>query len=260
MAKLKLAPVCYTLAQMRFNTVLDIDSVLPSLQEEYGKQGFPDFVVEKRDGVEVRQEAETLSVHQKRSETYVFRNKEKTAALLLSSGSLTYELTNYPVFKEFSECFLSALGALNNLRPIEFYDRLGMRMLDVIRPREGEGVGAYVVPQAQGFENPLAGGSTQLTLTESVYTQEAHTVVSRTIKTQGGVRMPPDLSPMRLELEERFKGGSGELVMLDTDSFFERRETDFQVATVKQELASLKSALSKNFKLIVTEHALGVWE
>lgn len=189
----------------------------------------------------------------------VFRNKTQTAAILLDSAALTYELTDYPDFDEFSATFLRALEIVHHHRAIEYCDRLGMRMLDAVQPIEGERLDQYLVPQALGFVG-LVGEpfAHQQTLTESLFKSEARTMVVRAVRVPQGIATPPDLAPFRLKLADRFMGHHGETVMLDCDSSNSDR-VDFSPQETKTELVQLKSALSLSFRALVTDHARKVW-
>lgn len=258
--RLNKAPVCFTLAQMRFNPVLVMEPFLPALQEAFREAGFPDYLSTNVQALEVAPNEGGMAVCEQTLTRLIYRNKAQTAAFLLDPGALTYELTDYPVFKEFSDTFLRALEIVHRYRTIEYCDRLGMRMLDAVQPPEGETLEQYLVPQALGFVD-LVGEDLehQQTLTESLFRNDSHTLLVRTMRVPHGVAAPPDLVPLRLKLASRFSAHSGETVMLDCDSSFGGERVDFSVLMAKTELAELKSALSRSFKALVTPHALKVW-
>lgn len=258
--RLNKAPVCFTLAQMRFNPILVMDPFLPALQEAFREAGFPDYAQTNVQALEVAPSEGGMAVREQAITRLIYRNKAQTAAFMLDPGALTYELTDYPVFEEFSDTFLRALEIVHRHRTIEYCDRLGMRMLDAVQPLEGESLEQYLVPQALGFIGLF--GETlehQQTLTESLFKSDSRTLLVRTVRVPHGVAAPPDLVPLRLKLAKRFTARSGETVMLDCDSFDGER-VDFSVQVAKAELAELKSALSCSFKALVTPHALKTWE
>ena len=256
--RLNKAPVCFTLAQMHFNPVLVMDSFLPALQEAFREAGFPDYSQTNAQTLEIAPSEAGVALREQAITRLIFRNKAQTAAFLLDPGALTYELTDYPVFKEFSDTFLSALEMVHSHRAIEYCDRLGMRMLDAVQSLEGETLEQYLVPQALGFSG-LIDEAHQQTLTESLFKGDSRTLLIRTVRVSHGVAAPPDLLPLRLKLAKRFLEHSGETVMLDCDSFDGER-VDFTVQAAKAELAELKSALSRSFKALVTPHALETWK
>jgi uncharacterized protein (TIGR04255 family) len=173
---------------------------------------------------------------------------------------LTYELTDYPVFEEFSDAFLRALKIIDCHRTIEYCDRLGMRMLDAVQPLEGETLEQYLAPQALGFIGLSDEGlEHQHTLSESLFKGGSRSLLVRTARVPHGVAAPPDLMPLRLRLAKRFSEYQRETVMLDCDSADADR-VDFSVHVAKEKLTELKSALSSSFKALVTPYALKIWE
>lgn len=261
MGKLSKAPVFFTLAQMRFNPVLGMEPLLPALQDAFRKQGFPDYEISKMEGIEMSQGPDGFSINQKSVVRHVFRNKTKTAAILLDPSALTYELTDYPVFVEFSETFCAALEVVNEHRAIEYYDRLGMRMVDAIQPSAGEELDQYVTPQALGLKSVLDSDAEHVqSLTESVFRSGHQTLVVRTFRALNGIHVPPDLKPLKLNVNPRFSDYEGDALMLDSDSSLEIRRPDFSLDSVREELSSLKARLSSSFTSVVTPHALEAWK
>ncbi len=258
--RLSKAPVCFTLAQMRFNPVLVMEPFLPALQEAFREAGFPDYTQTKVQALEVVPSEGGMAVREQAITRLVFRNKAQTAAFLLDPAALTYELTDYPVFEEFSDAFLRALEIVHRHRAIEYCDRLGMRMLDAVQTLEGEALEQYLVPQALGFTGLIGEGfEHQHALSESLFKSDSRTLVVRAVRVPHGVAAPPDLMPLRLKLAKRFSEHQGETVMLDCDRFDEER-VDFSAEVAEEKLAELKSALSFSFKALVTPHALKTWE
>jgi uncharacterized protein (TIGR04255 family) len=258
--KLSKAPVCFTLAQMRFNSVLVMEPFVPQLQEAFRKAGFPDYAPMTVKSLDISPSGGAMEVREISATRLVFRNKAQTAAVLLDPGAMTYELTDYPVFEEFSQVFLDALEIVHRHRSIEYCDRIGMRMLDAVQPHEGETLDQYVVPQALGFTD-IAGVSLehQQSLTESLFIRDGRTLLVRTARVPQGIVAPPDLAPLRLKLDERFVAHKGASVMLDCDSFSTGR-VDYSVEAARTELAELKAALSKCFRALVTPYALRAWK
>jgi uncharacterized protein (TIGR04255 family) len=253
------APVCFTLAQMRFNTVLAMESFLPALQDAFRKEGFPDYTSTEIRAIEASQSAGGIEVREKTVTRLVFQNVAQTAAILLDPDAMTYELTDYPVFEQFSHVFVRALEVVHQHRSVEYCDRIGMRMLDAVQPLDGETLEQYLVPQALGFVSLVDGFTHQQTLTESHFKNNSRSLMIRTVRVPSGLAAPPDLTPLRLKLAERFLTHQRETVMLDCDSSNSER-VDFSLPAAKAELSKLKSALSRSFKALVTPHALKVWK
>lgn len=258
--RLSKAPICFTLAQMRFNPVLAMEPLLLPLQEAFREAGFPDYASAKVQALELAANTDGMEMRQHQVTRLVFRNAAQTAAILLDPDALTYELTDYPDFPEFSNTFLRALEIVHHHRAIEYCDRLGMRMLDAVQPLEGERLEQYLVPQALGLVG-LVGEpfEHQQTLTESIFKSEARTLVVRAVRIPRGIAAPPDLAPFRLKLSRRFVTHQGETVMLDCDSSNSERTVGFSTEVVQAELDRLKAVLSLSFRKLATDHARKVW-
>lgn len=257
--RLTKAPVCFTLAQMRFNTVLAIESFLPALQDAFRKEGFPDYTSTEVRAIEASPSAGGIEVREKTVTRLVFQNIAQTAAIVLHPGAMTYELTDYPVFEEFSNVFVRALEVVHQHRAIAYCERIGMRMLDAVQPLERETLEQYLVPQALGFVSLVDSFAHEQTLTESHFKNDSRSLMIRTVRIPSGLAAPPDLTPLRLKVNERFLTHQGETVMLDCDSSNSER-VEFNALAAKAELSELKTALSRSFKALVTPHALKVWE
>ena len=258
--RLSKAPVFFTLAQMRFNPVLEMAAFVPALQRAFGKLGFPDYYLRNVQGFEVLQAPDGISVNSQGAERHMFRNMAKTAALVLDASALTYELTDYPDSQEFRSTFLKALDILHTHRPIEYFDRLGIRMLDAVQPVGSDSLDRYIAPQALGFASLLSNVMAhQHTLTESLFLDGSRGLSVRTLRSPHRLAVPPDLMPLRLEIQPRFTEHQGEAVILDTDSFVGERKEYSSTAT-EAELKMLKSILSDAFVALTTDHAREIWK
>ncbi len=259
-SRLTKAPVCYTLAQMRFNPVLEMNSILASLQDAFRELGFPDYAATTVKTLDVSRTHDSVDLRNQEVRRLVFKNRRQSASLSLGPSALTYELTDYPVFADFLAMFLKALDIVDHHRKIEYSDRLGIRMLDAIQPQKHETLHSYISPQAIGLDALIDSAlNHQQTYTESCFTNGTNVLVVKTMRVHHGIVMPPDLTPLRLKFSERFTEHEGETLMLDCDSFREER-ADFSSEMTKAELTELKSALSSSFKALVTPHALKIWE
>jgi uncharacterized protein (TIGR04255 family) len=76
---------------------------------------------------------------------------------------------------------------------------------------------------------------------------------------EGGAAFPEDLQPVHLQLMGKFSQISGEYAILDTDSWIEDRQ-DFNFESIEKTLNSLHASVRRSFDLMVTPHALTVWD
>lgn len=258
--KLSKAPVCLTLAQVRFNVIPLLDKSLPEIQDRLRQVGFPVYSSSLTHLIELVSTGEgQMQQRQSTGTRHVFSNVRGTDVLTLDQNSLTYELSDYPVFETFLGQFRRALEVLSNLLPLEVTERLGMRMVDVVQPLRGEELERYLKPEVFGLsrvvKTPL---EHQQSLTESVYRSGTRGLVFRAVRVPSGMALPPDLSANRAKIDQRFLDYKGETVMLDCDSFDDGHRA-FAIGEVVEALNLLKADLSACFKAAITQYAEEIW-
>ena len=98
--KMTNAPVYFTLAQVRHNPVLSLDSYIPGIQESLRKAGYPDFqrgmsVVFNLGNLApaVGGDAKQEQPQQLRIERFMFSNMERTRGFILDQNSLSFQST-----------------------------------------------------------------------------------------------------------------------------------------------------------------------
>lgn len=258
--RLRNAPVFFTLAQARFNTVLAMDRFLPEIQDGLRELGFPAYHPSTMQVFQLKTDGDGVQALQQPRIRHIFQNRQQTAAVLLDADALTFELSDYPVFEEFVRSFGDALRVVARSLPLEFSERVGMRMLDAVQPQIGDTIEQYLVPEAMGFSNLITSELPPLqTLVETNFTDGVRGLIVRSVRVNNGLAFPPDLNPVNVVVGERFMNYSGPAVILDCDSYQQSRES-FDVDQIVARLVELKSALSTSFRSLVTDHALKVWQ
>jgi uncharacterized protein (TIGR04255 family) len=258
--KMKNAPVYFSIAQVRFNTLMALDSYAPGIQDRMRKAGFPDA---KKDalttfnlnlaGNEVVSQVPAAQVAR-----YVFANMDRTAAFLLDAGALSFQTTEYDVFPTFSATFLKGLETVHDAVGLSYSDRTGLRYLDAVYPKVGETLHDYLSASVLGLVGKLEGTLVH-SFSETVTATAAAKVVSRTIVQLGAVGFPPDLFPMELKVPERFRTLNGLHAIVDTDGAHEQRES-LDINNIKDRLGAIHDEIDKSFRVTVTEQALRTWE
>jgi uncharacterized protein (TIGR04255 family) len=76
---------------------------------------------------------------------------------------------------------------------------------------------------------------------------------------EGHAAFPEDLVPVHLTLADKFSDIRGRYAILDTDSWTEERQ-DFDLGSLENTLKSLHTNMRHSFDLMVTPHALHVWD
>lgn len=260
--KLTNAPVYYTVAQVRFNPVLDLDGYIPAIQSKMREAHFPDYkkeVVQQLvlpfGGAEQGQMAAPTVTPQSR---YMFGDIAGHTMFLLETNALSFQTTNYDTFETFSETFLKGLGVLHDFLRLDFMERIGLRYLDAVQPsKDGETLREFLVPEVLGLA--LRGeGQLQHSVSETVVLTAAGQLVSRVLIRHGHVSLPMELSGLAPTFAPRFTQREGLHAIVDTDASIGQREA-FELSKVGVRLTALHDEIVKSFDATVTDHARASW-
>lgn len=258
-SKLTLAPVFYTLAQVRFNPVAQMSDYVAPLQERLRRSGFPDFQEENQVGITIRRlDDPQPDLLQERQKLWIFTNTEKTEGYILLSNALVFHTTAYNTFEDFLQKTLFGLKLVNEIVELAFVERIGLRYLDAVVPTENETLEQYLNPSLLGLA-VIENGELSHSFTETVTSTEGGTLVARALISENGLALPADLSPLRLNLKPRFAEVHGRHAVLDTDYFVAKRQRTFDVAAVQNQLLASHEITSETFKRSVTVYALERW-
>ena len=256
------APVYYTVAQVQFNPVLDLDGYIPAIQSKMREAHFPDYkkeVVQRlvlpfgsaEQGPMV---APTVTPHSR----YLFGDIDGRSLFLLETNALSFQTTSYDTFETFSGAFLKGLDILHDSLRLDFVERIGLRYLDAVHPStDGETLREFLVPEVLGLA--LRGvGQLQQSVSETIVSTAAGQLVSRVLIRHGRVGLPMELGGLAPVIDPRFTQREGVHAIVDTDASFGHREV-FELAKVGARLTALHDEIGKSFNATVTEHARASW-
>ena len=256
------APVYYTVAQVQFNPVLDLDGYIPAIQSKMREAHFPDYkkeVVQRlvlpfgsaEQGPMV---APTVTPHSR----YLFGDIDGRSLFLLETNALSFQTTSYDTFETFSGAFLKGLDILHDALRLDFVERIGLRYLDAVHPStDGETLREFLVPEVLGLA--LRGvGQLQQSVSETIVSTAAGQLVSRVLIRHGRVGLPMELGGLAPVIDPRFTQREGVHAIVDTDASFGHREV-FELAKVGARLTALHDEIGKSFNATVTEHARASW-
>jgi len=260
--KLNEAPVYYTVAQVQFNPILDLDGYLPSIQAKMREAQFPDFkqevfqrLVLPYGGMESGQTAAPTITPQSR---YLFGDMEGHALFLLETNTLSFQTTAYDTFETFSTTLLRGLGVLHDALRLDFVERIGLRYLNAVQPiKDGETLKDFLVPEVLGLSQRLKGDLHQ-SVSETIVLTAAGQLVTRVLIRRGHIGLPVELAGLAPTIDPRFTQHDGLHAIVDTDASFSHREV-FDLGKVESRLSALHEEISKSFKATVTPHAEAAW-
>lgn len=257
--KMKNAPVYYALAQVRFNTLAALENYIPSIQESLRKAGYPDFKPQQTTtlifGTPTTPKPTVVT-------RYLFLDALLSSGFLLDQSWMSYQTTNYDTVEPFLTAFFDGLRVVHAEATLSYSERIGIRFLDAVQPRADENVSHYLQPYVLGLSDKLDGRQLVHSISETRSSQGKNNLVGRAVihsQEKGGVAFPEEMQPVFLKLRDRFSDIRGEYAIVDTDSWIEERQT-FDLNYLEKTLKLLHDNMRRSFDLMVTPHALGVWD
>lgn len=260
--KLSNAPVYYTVAQVQFNPVLDLETYIPAIQAKMREAHFTDFKKAVAQRVDFQmlgaQQGQMISPSMSTQTRYLFGDKDEQTAFLLEANALTLQTTAYDTFETFSASLIHALEVLHSVLRLDFVERIGLRYLDAILPfNKNESFTDFLVPEVLGLA--MRGhGRLHHSISETAIDTEAGLLVSRVVVRSGQVGLPTDLLGVAIKINPRFLSYDGPHAIVDTDASLVRRE-QFELARIQSRLGALHGEIGASFRATVTDHARSSW-
>ena len=157
---------------------------------------------------------------------------------------------------------LKGLNIVQNVVSLDHFNRLGLRYLDAVFPKEEEKVDQYLSNSIHGinFDAQL-----NYSLTESVFQtickpyQNYGTLIARVYRKNSPLEFPPDLLPWGLIMMSRFNISEKIAhAVIDTDHYIEG-QFPLELKLIKEQVFSLHSGIRAAFDAVITDHAKSVW-
>ena len=251
------APLAYVLAQVRFQPILEMHTLVPRIQTEL-RHTFPRFSEFKLAGIELGSNGPQMVDPVSRWE---FASASQRQGVMLLNNSLVFHATEYSAYPAFISSFTRVMEILGKLVQGIFVDRLGLRYIDFVIPSRGESPDLYVVPSLATRLEPgiPIQAYTSVSLTDFSLA-DGHLVV-RYMRGRGMPPLPADLLPLQLlpsKIMAIKDAAAVDTAILDTDRFAEV-SVPFEVSDLHQRFEVLHEDTSKAFKAIATPHAMKVW-
>ncbi|MCF6266368.1 MAG: TIGR04255 family protein [Desulfuromusa sp.] len=261
--KMSNAPVYFTVVQVRFNPILNLENYLPDIQGQMRVARFPDF---KRETIQqlVMQLASPAEGGQSPAPSFapkarcVFGNIDRTAGFILEHNALSLQTVAYDTSDTFFADFLKGMEIVHSILQLDFIERIGLRYFDAVIPESERDLSDYLVPEVLGLSHKLD-GELGHSFTETVTMNSSDQLVSRVIVQDGLVGLPPEIAPLAPQINSKFTETEGRHAIIDTDAFCPRRDA-FSLEGINLKLSDLHMEIEKSFKLTVTNFALEEWK
>jgi uncharacterized protein (TIGR04255 family) len=263
--KMTHAPVYFTFAQVRHNTILRLDAHVPEIQERMRQAGYPDYRTSQALVLNVTTEKGADGVDIQRATPqpvarHMFASMDGTHAFSIEPGAFAFQTTEYDTFGTFeAQCF-TGLRIVHECIKLDYFERIGIRYLDVVVPGTGEPLQRYLAPGVIGLAGMLPEGvSIGLSLSETHIPLPDADLISRVIVRTGPLGFPMDLEPQGLRVPERFQQVNGVHAIIDTDAFQSERHA-FDLEQIRQRLDMLHKKVWMAFEATTTPDALKAWQ
>lgn len=258
--KWKNPPVFYTVAEARFNKILRMEKYVPEIQDRLRLRGFPSY--QKQEDLHFRVDLDNQKFQKQETSRWVFLNNTRTECYVLRLGSIAYHATGYETFQPFSDKVVDGIEDIHEVVSLACIERLGLRMLDAVTPKEGQSPECFLVESLHGTSSKI-GGKFKHSFLEAVSEADGGEILaSRVFTVDGGLPLPPDLHPLFLELPNRLKGLKGKNATLDNDCSTSKRmdiTAKLDRNVVAESLKTLKACVNKAFYESITEFARKEW-
>lgn len=262
--KMNDAPLFYTLAQIVFNPINQIADESFSIQDFFRVNGYPDYRVNKRaelavkfTGIDKQQFDSPPEINRIDRDSWSFLNKDNTEGYVLRTDSLVFHTTAYTTFEDFLKKLHFGLNYINEKFKLSYIDRIGLRYLDAIHPREHEELSNYVPESLLGFYG-ISPTRLKQNLIESISEVNEGALVTKILISKNGLALPPDLFPMELKIQDKFMNYKNTMAILDTD-YYTINRIDYVPSVIDRKLKDFHEITNDAFQSSITKHAKETW-
>ena len=254
------APLSFVLCQVKFSPVPKMDeAMLGEIFARLRKAGFPDDL-----SGEIKQ---VIILHpgmlpqESTVKLQEYRSADGAWALNVSRDQVAIFTTKYTHFGELWTKLEDALRIVSEVAELGVgtTKRVGLRMIDVINPKDGESWKNYLKPHFAGLDSSKLDGDKQRIYLEFVSPSENGTFVLKILQNSQDMHIPPDIMMLQPMPKAHQDTAGRDITLLDSDHFWEG-SVPFGIDTIKDRLAKLHEDMNAIwFDDIISETALKTW-
>lgn len=251
------APLAFVIAQIRFEAITELESKYLNEFQDAIREKYPRFSKTKRLRIPIVSGSQD-SEFEAETSAWDMLNPARTKNVRVERNSLTYMVTSYTTFKEFSEDFEWIICEFYKVVKKLFVTRLGERYIDFILPSKGNVPEQYVgSPLNERVQ--IGNGSLSAQFNYYEYKLDVGRIILKYTRAEGLPELPPDLGTIALEPSTIMKQEhQGESATLDTDRILDV-EKFMDCEELIDTFRAIHQDLSKAFKSITTEFAKQEW-
>lgn len=246
-------PLVFVLGQVVISPVLQIEDYIPNLQERLRKNGYPAFDRLESQTVKFDRQG---SVDVRRETRWVFWNKNKTQSVVISSGFLVLEVSDYQRFDDFMAEFQAVMEIFHAVVDVSLYQRLGFRRINLLEDTPTLPLDSIVREGLRGLEGGVFVDRHDQRLEHWGDTEVGRLMV-RLLRPAPESVVPSDLDTTGLTIRQPSAEGR-QVATLDIDHFMIEAD-DFVPDAIVDGFWLLHDGSDLAFRESVTADALQVW-
>ena len=246
------SPLILALAQVRFSAVLKMDSYVPDIQEALRQQGFPLFKANETQQILLGPEPRIGKAIR-----WIFSSEDARTSVVLTNDFLALETNTYDHFEGFAARLQVALDVVKEIVKVALAERIGLRYVNLIQPREGEPLAKYLHAGLLGVPVDDLGVSNGLTRLETRGQTDHGQLVLRVLQSRGSGVLPPDIEAT--DIEFKIEHNPEQVVtLLDIDHFVADR-CPFNSKELLNTASALHEVVERAFLAGTTREGRVVW-
>jgi len=250
--RLESSPLVYVLAQVVISPILSMQDYIPTIQEKLRHKGYIKYKHSPTQEIILGPQIQVASLNR-----WFFTDRDEQEAVIISPQFIVLETTNYNVFDTFIQSFKEVLIIFQEITNATLAERIGLRYVDVIRPKEGQALSDYLQPGLLGIPAEQLGASKSLYRFEANALTSAGGLVLRLFQSDNGSYLPPDISLESVKPTLQIEQGET-VTVLDIDNF-SLQQCDFVTDDLVKSMWQLHDYTDRAFKAAVTETAFHFW-
>ncbi|MFG6444902.1 TIGR04255 family protein [Microbacterium sp. P07] len=251
--RLEKPPLLIALTEIRFAPILSMPTLIPEIQENLRKSGFPAFTANA-----VQQFQMILGGGEPTIQTtsrWVFSSADNSNAITLTTEGASVQTTQYTDFESFLKLIRVAVTVLSKVAEPSFTGRIGLRYVDAIE-NIADDVQRYFNESALTFSAADLGVKSLQFNQHIMAETDFGGLQIRLTQVKDSAILPPDLQTP--ELEDLSRVIPGTHAILDIDSSDARR-TEFRWELIEERLWAVHHYASTAFWKAITDEARDIW-
>lgn len=257
-------PLVLVLCQIRISPIAEMAKYIPAIQEHFRLNGYPldysgeiqHFTIES-----------TGMLHASKRQKWEYRSRAEDWNILLLQDSIVLQTFAYTKFEDFIDKLrMVATTILSETKhdPNGVVQRIGLRYINIIQPREREDFRLYLQPGLHGLPDETFDDESQVRIENVGRTQvgtKQATMVVRISQNNQGKDLPPDLIDLApSKRASRAKVGKS-VTLIDLDHYLTYENNPIpKFDWIEEDLYKLHDQIIETFHThVVTKEAIEIW-